>query len=255
MEICGDNGGRAVNDPLVERGARMGVQGLGSLFSGSRRKTTAAPDNAAGVAASAPRPRPPADPTPDQALDWLLNGNATFVSSGAIAGHQSQEISGLAKGQSPVAVVVGCSDSRVSPEILFHARLGDLFVVRAAGNTVDAIGLGSVEYGVHYLKCPLIMVLGHGGCGAVSAAARVVTDNAQFDGAVEDVILPILPAVLRAKASGANDLVTAAVREHVAQVIRRLTAVSSLAALIAEGRLKVVGAYYDLNTGRVDLIA
>jgi carbonic anhydrase len=184
-----------------------------------------------------------------------MDGNALFVASGEVAGHAHQEIVGLAKGQTPIAVVFGCSDSRVSPEILFHARLGDLFVVRGAGHTVDAASLGSIEYGAQHLKCPLIVVLGHSGCGAVSAAASVVTDNAEFEGAVEDVLLPILPAVLRARASGANDLVDASVRLNVAQVVKRLKAAPSFSTLINAGQLKIVGGYYDLTTGKVDLIA
>lgn len=233
----------------------MGMQGLRGLFGGPRRGAVIQSARLT-TRSFAPRPRPSGRPEPQQALEWLKAGNAVFVAAGAhIQAHERQEITELAKGQSPLAVIVGCSDSRVSPEILFHCRLGDLFVVRVAGATVDPVALGSVEYAVHHLNCPLVVVLGHTGCGAVAAAAKAVTDNAEFDGAIEDLVLPILPSVLKAKAAGANDLVNASVREHVAKMARRLNGASSLAAALGQGRLKVTGGYYDLHSGRVEFIA
>ena len=229
----------------------MGMQGLGSLFGfrKGRGGVTALPS------LRAPRERPSGRPTPDKALAWLMDGNVQFVASGAPApAHAADEISGLAKGQSPLAVIVGCSDSRVAPEILFDCRLGDLFVVRVAGNSVDTTAMGSIEYAVHHLACPLVMVLGHTGCGAVGAAVNLVTENAEFNGALESVVLPIVPAVLKAKSAGANDLLNSAVREHVTRVATRLNGCSSLVAPLSAGRLKVVGGFYDLASGRVQVL-
>jgi carbonic anhydrase len=231
----------------------MGMQGLGSLF--GFRKNGALSERPE-PRLRAPRARPPGRPTPEQALGWLLEGNAQFVSSGAPApAHAQDEITSLAKGQSPLAVIVGCSDSRTAPEILFDCRLGDLFVVRVAGNSVDSTAMGSIEYAVHHLGCPLVMVLGHGGCGAVGAAVNLVIENSEFEGALESVVLPIVPAVLKAKAAGANDLLNSAVREHVVRVARRLNGCADLAATLTAGRLKVVGGFYDLHSGRVQMLA
>ena len=233
----------------------MGMQGLKGLFGGARRGPVVH-SGRADPRSFAPRPRPPGRLSPEQALDWLKTGNAAFVASGAaIPPHERREITELAKGQAPVAIVVGCSDSRVSPEIVFNCRLGDVFVVRVAGATVDPLALGSVEYAVQHLGCPLVVVLGHAGCGAVHAATQAVTDNASFDGPLEEVVLPILPSVLRAKAAGANDLVNASVREHVAKMARRLKTAASLADTLGQGRLKVAGGYYDMQSGKVEFIA
>jgi len=233
-------------------GVVMGMQGLGSLF--GLRKNGAI--GSGEPALRAPRTRPASRPTPDQALAWLMDGNAQFVASGAPPpAHAIDEITNLARGQSPLAVIVGCSDSRTAPEIVFDCRLGDLFVVRVAGNSVDSTAMGSIEYAVHHLGCPLVMVLGHGGCGAVSAAVSLVTDNSEFEGALESVVLPIVPAVLKAKAAGANDLLNSAVREHVVRVARRLNGAADLSGSIAAGRLKVVGGFYDLHSGRVQVLA
>jgi carbonic anhydrase len=228
----------------------MGMQGLSSLFGSRKRREAARP------LSYAPRARLQPTPSPDQVLGWLKDGNSQFVAAGApIAPYNPQEIAQLTKGQTPVAVIVGCSDSRVAPEILFDCRLGDLFVVRGAGASVDETALGSIDYGVSHLHCPVVLVLGHAGCGAVHAAARAVTENVDFDGPLENVVLPILPSVLKAKAAGANDLVNASVREHVTRVVRKLKSFVNFAGPIGAGRLKIVGGYYDLASGRVEFIA
>ena len=147
----------------------MGMQGLGSLFGARKISARATPEE------PRPRARPASRPTPDLALAWLKDGNGQFVTAGGpVAGHARDEIAGLAKGQAPIAIIVGCSDSRVAPEILFQCRMGDLFVVRTAGASVDPAALGSIEYGVEHLGCPLVVVLGHSGCGAVTAATTLV---------------------------------------------------------------------------------
>jgi len=191
--------------------------------------------------------------TAEQALEILKRGNEAFVADRSqtvpVDRHRRLE---LARGQTPFAILVGCSDSRVPPEILFGRGLGDLFIVRIAGNTVGQAALGSIEYAVAQLDVPLIVVLGHERCGAVEAAVRIVEENATFPGAIGDMVAPIIPAVLRVRAQP-GDLVSNAVHENVRRVVTRLKASGPiLAERLAAGRLRIVGAFYDLDEGVVE---
>jgi carbonic anhydrase len=160
-----------------------------------------------------------------------------------------------AGGQTPFAVVVSCADSRVPPELVFDQGIGDLFVARVAGNTVaDPSVLGSVEYAVAYFHCPLVVVLGHEACGAVTAAVDVVTNGVRLDGALPELVAPILPSV-EAVRDALGDVVDAAVRENVRRTAAELrTGNSPVTAAVRAGDVAVVGAYYGLRTGRVDFI-
>ena len=159
----------------------------------------------------------------------------------------------LARGQAPLSVLVGCSDSRVPPELLFGRGLGELFVIRNAGNTVDTAALGSVEYGVGVLGCPLVVVLGHESCGAVAAALDVVQKNATFPGVIGEMIQPIIPAVLAARGQSGEVTLDAAVVANAKRVAARLKAQSSLIQdLVRQGKLKVIAARYDLDDGHVE---
>jgi len=212
------------------------------------------------LAAALPgRPRaadaPKTPMTSGQALDALKQGNQEFVEDHphavAVNRARRQQIAG---GQTPFAVVVGCSDSRVSPELVFTRGLGELFTIRVAGNTVDRVALGSIEYGVAELGCPLVVVLGHERCGAVQAAIKVVTEDATFPGAIGDMVAPIIPAVLRAQRQG-GDLVANAVKENVRQIVRRLREGDDLISVPAQsGKVQVVGAYYSLSEGEVQFL-
>lgn len=214
---------------------------------------------AAAVAAADPVPKGPGRTTltADQALARLREGNRRFVADAPAASDISRRRRlALAQGQGPFAALIGCSDSRVGPEQLFGAGLGELFIVRTAGNYVDMAGLGSVEYAVGVLGVSLIVVLGHERCGAVQAAVDVVTKNAQFPGSIGNMVEPILPAVIQARTSLApgGDLTQASIRANVARVANRLRTTSEPLLLdpIKAGRVKVVGATYDLDTGAVD---
>jgi carbonic anhydrase len=194
--------------------------------------------------------------TAEQALERLQTGNADFISDKPrpAPGDHARRLE-IARGQAPFAVLVGCSDSRVPPEQLFGVGLGELFIVRNAGNTVDTVALGSIQYGVLVLGAPLIVVLGHERCGAVEAAVSVVQDNATYPGSIGQMIEPIIPAVLKA-ASGSKlkgeELLDAAVHENVRRTVNRLrTSEPSLIEPLRNGKLKVVGARYDLDDGRV----
>ena len=151
----------------------------------------------------------------------------------------------LAEGQAPFCAYVSGSDSRVPLELLFGRGLGELFIIRNAGNTVDTVAVGSIEYAVAELGVPLIVIMGHESCGAVKAA--------RFPGQIDNMIEPIIPAVLEARGQ-MGDPTENAVRQNVRRVVRTLREESDPLLLkpLAEGRIKVVGAYYRLDTGVVE---
>ena len=194
---------------------------------------------------------------PDQALARLIEGNRNFVAGRPNGSDLStRRRLALAKGQTPFAALVGCADSRVGPEHLMGAGLGELFIVRTAGNYLDAAGMGSIAYAVSALKVSLIVVMGHERCGAVDAALSVVERNTQFPPAISRMVEPILPAIIAARANakpGAN-LLDACIETNVRRVVAGLRQASDpiLSDPIAAGRVKVVGARYDLDTGEVD---
>jgi carbonic anhydrase len=192
--------------------------------------------------------------TPDQAFAALKEGNDKFMTDSPVRSVQGRERRiEIARGQAPFAVLVSCSDSRVPPELLFGRGLGELFIVRNAGNTVDTAALGSIEYAVAELGVPLVLVLGHERCGAVDAAVQVVKNNASFPGAIGQMIEPILPAVIKAQ-SQTGDLLDNAVRENVRRVVNRLRTAAEPILLdpLRAGKLRIVGARYDLDDGDVD---
>ena len=193
--------------------------------------------------------------TPDEALAILREGNRRFLSGSPLQPqHTSAERrAALAQEQHPFCVLVGCSDSRVSPELLFGRGLGELFIVRNAGNVVDLAAMGSIEYGVAVLGAPLIVVLGHERCGAVQAAVNVVQHDASYPGSIGQMIEPIIPAVLRARRDGEEDLLDRSVRHNVLRIVERLrTREQMLIEPQRAGRLRIVGARYDLDDGNVD---
>jgi carbonic anhydrase len=198
------------------------------------------------------------DLTPAQALAKLKQGHVDFLADKPTlqTTRDHDRRLAIARSQVPFAVLVGCSDSRVSPELLFNTGLGELFIVRNAGNTIDTVAMGSIQYAVQVLGVPLILVLGHERCGAVEAAVSVVEKNTVYPGSIGQMIEPIIPAVLKARALGGRageDLLDGAVRENVRRTVERLrTAESTLIDPIRAGRLQVVGARYDLDDGKVD---
>ena len=191
---------------------------------------------------------------PDEALGRLKHGNAIFARGGASMALPSwARIQELSTGQRPFAVIVGCSDSRTAPELLFDCSMGELFVVRVAGSTVGPEGLGSILYAVEHLGAPLVVVMGHTKCGAVGAAVDMVTKHTHLHGALHDMVLPIIPAVLDAQARGPADLQDAAIRQNVHDIAGRLKSADHiLSSRIASGRLKIVSACYSLSTAQVE---
>jgi carbonic anhydrase len=191
---------------------------------------------------------------PRKSLLWLCSWAASAVPSPHLTHAGPEQIAeargAVAKGQNPFAVIVGCSDSRVGPEIVFDRGLGDLFVVRAAGEVVDSAALGSIEYAVEHLGSSLIVVLGHERCGAVSAAVA----GAKEPGHIAAVLKSIEPAVKQTKGNP-GDPVENAVRAQALDVAQQLQeAQPILAERVQSGKLKIVAARYDLDTGKIDLL-
>lgn len=191
----------------------------------------------------------------DESLGKLMQGNSRYVS-----GQVSKKGSGdtyrkeLAKGQYPYAVVVTCSDSRVAPEIIFDEELGKIFVVRTAGNVVDAIALGSIEYGVEHLHSPLVVVLGHESCGAVKAAVDL---KGEPEGNIGAILKKIIPSVEKAKTSikQGEDLYYLSTIENVRNMVREISAKSPIITHAAhEGKVKLVGAFYSISSGKVETV-
>ncbi len=196
--------------------------------------------------------------TADEALNKLLDGNKNFVANrlAIMESNWPAARRALATGQKPYAIILSCSDSRVPPEIIFDKGLGEIFVVRVAGNIPDPIVLGSIEYAAEHFGSPLIVVLGHKRCGAVSAA---VDAEGHPGGNIGAIIKTIAPAVKQARkdARGASksDLVESAIGNNVKLVAKSLVKQSPvIRSLVNEGKIKIVGAKYDLDDGTVNIL-
>ncbi|MFE4757967.1 carbonic anhydrase [Streptomyces mirabilis] len=193
--------------------------------------------------------------SPQEAVELLLAGNQRFVAG--TPQHPNQDAirrTETAPGQRPFAVLFGCSDSRLAAEIIFDRGLGDLFVVRTAGHVAGPEVLGSIEYGVSVLDCPLVVVLGHDSCGAVAAACAALADGVPSTGYVRDLIERVTPSVLAARAAGLiedDDIIAEHVRHTVDLLLDRSRV---LADQVAAGRAAVVGLSYRLADGSAHLV-
>lgn len=189
--------------------------------------------------------------SPDAAKQLLDEGNARFVSGKTLSKDLSsaRRIDLEKNGQHPFAVIVSCSDSRVPPEVLYDEALGDLFVIRVAGNVVTPVELGSVEYAVEHLKTPLVVVLGHEGCGAVTAAVQ----GGEIPGSIPSIVDKIKPAIDKAKASGAtgSDLIEKSADINVQDAIQDILKSPIVKHAADTKQIKLLGAKYDLDTGVV----
>lgn len=182
--------------------------------------------------------------TADQAINLLKAGNARFVADDCeVINVSSVKRTELENGQSPYAIVISCSDSRVTPNLVFNAGLGELFEIRIAGNTLDDYALGSVEYGVEHLGCPLLVVMGHENCGAVTAAFEAYESKQEPEGEIGELVSAITPSIEAVNGSSIEE----ASHVNVQNTIKELQANPVVAEAIANGKLQVVGAYYDLD--------
>jgi carbonic anhydrase len=192
---------------------------------------------------------------PDDALAMLMNGNRRYVDESIGPRNYSPRETANIEEHAPVAAILACGDARVGAELIFDRGPGELFMVRLAGNFLSDYGLASMEYCVEFLNVPLLMVLGHTGCGAVSAAIRVVEQKEDLPGRLFVLIDAIEPSVLHAQATNPEDLLVAATEENVRRQVRRLRTISPIInAAQAAGRVMVVGAIYHMDTGAVNLL-
>jgi carbonic anhydrase len=198
---------------------------------------------------------PPNAIPPAEALDRLMQGNARYAAGENECKDYTVGRAERAGAQYPIVSVLSCSDSRVSPELIFDQGPGDVFVVRVAGNFVNPDGLASFEYAVKILGVPLLMVLGHTNCGAVSAAVKVVTERTELPGHLPEMIKSIEPAVIAAHGRHPSDLVATAIEENVRLNVKRLIDDTPiLADALAAKKIAISGGIYDIATGKVGLI-
>jgi carbonic anhydrase len=201
---------------------------------------------------------PPADRDPDAVLARLLEGNKRFArGEPAHPGRTPADFAALAEGQTPMAVVVGCADSRVPPELIFDQGVGDLFVVRVAGNVISGAGAsvkGSIEYAIAELGVRLVVVMGHTQCGAVKAALKHIDADDKAAGSIGDLVETIKPAAAAARGKP-GDLLDNAIRANVERGVERLKGLEpTLAGPVKSGQVKVAGAIYDLRGGKVTVL-
>ncbi|MEM6470460.1 MAG: carbonic anhydrase [Planctomycetota bacterium] len=195
----------------------------------------------------------PMQPTAAEAIKRLKEGNQRFVECHASHPHEKKEWRvQLESGQHPFAVVLGCSDSRVPPELVFDQGLGDLFVVRVAGNVVDTDVIASIEYAVDHLGTPLVVVMGHTGCGAVTAALDGLKDPGNEPAEVISLLYQIEPATVGLDDRASHqEKIDSTVRRNVELAVRRLSLVPDLRGRIRNKSVEIAGAMYDMHTGKV----
>jgi carbonic anhydrase len=228
---------------LLKGGA---IAALGSVVTASNLFWRVKQVQAAVISATAPPSL-----NPDAALEQLMVGNQRFVQHQLQHPDQSESrMREVAQAQHPFATVLSCADSRVSAEIIFDQGIGDIFDVRIAGNIATPEAIGSIEYAVAMLGTPLLMVLGHERCGAVTAAVQ----NEALPGEISTFVKAILPAVKRVK-DQSGDAVDNAVVANIYYQMERLQRSPLLQEGIQSGKLKVVGGRYDLDTGTVKILA
>ena len=190
----------------------------------------------------------------DEALQKLMDGNKRYVSGSLmkkdIGETKRKELS--TKGQKPFAIILTCSDSRVPPEILFDQGLGDIFIVRVAGNVVDPIVLRSIEYGAEHLNAPLLFILGHTKCGAVTATLEIL----ETKGEPCPLAKKIMPAAEKAKKKGGtkDEVLETAIKENVKNVYKDVMKSKIISHLVQEDKLKIVAGEYNITTGKIEMM-
>lgn len=190
----------------------------------------------------------------NEALQLLKEGNKRFTTGNPkvkdIGKNRRDEL--LSKGQKPFAIIVSCSDSRVPPELIFDQALGDLFVIRTAGNIVDSIAVGSIEYGVEHLGSPLLVIMGHSNCGAVKATV----DGGEAPGCIAAIVDKITPSVQKAKSAGVagDELYETSCLENIKATINEIMESHIVQHFIKDGKLTVIGAKYHLDSGEVEFL-
>jgi carbonic anhydrase len=249
-DVCGD----AQHEPQVLRRDFLRTSALAALVPWSLVPWCM------GVAIAADPPAPGTPPPPNaiapaDALKRLMDGNARYAANTPNQRDFSSGRAARVQGQYPIATILSCADSRVAPELAFDQGPGDLFVVRVAGNIVNPDLLASLEYGAQFLGVPLIMVLGHTGCGAVDAAIKVLKTKAVLPGHLPELITAIKPAVLVAEKTQTGNLLDNAATENVRRQVARLKSSPPVVEKLYVGKkIDIVGGVYDLATGMIALV-
>jgi carbonic anhydrase len=196
-------------------------------------------------------------PTADEALALLMEGNQRFLRGATRAApYRRETLAELAQAQRPYATLLCCSDSRVPPEWIFDTGLGELFVVRVAGNILSPEVAGSLQYAGSYLETPLFVVLGHEGCGAIAAALATRHEGQQFRTRVQTLLASVIPGLPELDPQLPPDTrLSRAVENNVRWTIRQIVESPEGQTRVAEGRMKIVGAVYEMESGRVRLLA
>jgi carbonic anhydrase len=201
-----------------------------------------------------PPPKPQNVISPDAALDRLMKGNARYIEGVSKRHDFKHEREALSTGQNPYAAILSCADSRIAPEYCFDSARGDLFVCRVAGNFASDEVTASLEYAVQVLNTPLILVLGHGACGAVDATIKSVKDGTTLPGHLPSLVAAIKPAVDAAKGDS-GDMLTNAIRRNVLLNVDKLrNAAPILKSFADDKKIRVVGGVYELKSGKVELL-
>jgi carbonic anhydrase len=218
------------------------LRGLRGVCAGKKERTIMSDSNAGRI-------------TPDEALAEIMAGNERYVQGGWDLSDFSASRAATIDEHEPIAAILGCADARVAAELIFLRGPGDLFMVRVVGNFLSEYGLASLEYAVRFLQVPLLIVLGHTQCGALSTAVKIVQERSHLPGRLPYLIDAIEPAVHIAKEKHPEDLLRAAIEENVRRQVQRLTTISPVInEAEADGTTLVVGAVYELETGRVVLV-
>jgi carbonic anhydrase len=190
--------------------------------------------------------------SPDAALRRLLDGNARYASNKLDAKDFSVGRAARAKAQYPIAAILSCADSRVAPELVFDQGPGDLFVVRVAGNYLSSDSLASLEYAVSVLKVPLIMVLGHTECGAIKATISEIKQPAPLPGHIWDIVDAVRPGIDKVVQAGGDNMLGNAIGANVDYNASRVASAQPvISEAVKQGNVRVVGAVYELATGKV----
>jgi len=244
-DLCGD----MQHEPQVSRRDFLRTGALAALAPWSIGVAVAAAPPAPGA------PPPPNAIAPADALKRLIDGNARYAANAPNERDFSSGRAARVQAQYPIAAILSCADSRVAPELAFDQGPGDLFVMRVAGNIVTPDLLASIEYGVHFLGAPLVMVLGHTGCGAVDAAIKVLKTKVVLPGHLPELVSAIKPAVIVAEKTQSGNLLDNASAENVRRQVSRLkNSPPVVQKLYAGKKIDIVGAMYDLATGKVALV-
>ena len=225
-----------------------------SLLVGAASTTALLLSKTAGAKEAKTPPKPQNVLSPDASLERLLKGNTRYVNGVSLRHDFKHEREALAGGQNPYAAILSCADSRIAPEYAFDSSRGDLFVCRVAGNFASDETVASLEYAVAELGTPLIVVLGHDSCGAVSATIKSLKDGTTLPGHLPSLVNAIAPAV-KAVSQQAGDTLGNAIRQNVIDNVAKLSSATPiLSAAVEQGKLKVAGGIYRLRDGRVEMV-